>query len=126
MNRARKTASLLCAICTLPVILAPHVSSAWLAAAFFAFAGAAHQGWSATMYSVVADIFPKRAVASVVGFGGTLASLVSLAFFWFVSTKLQDTGSYKMIMLICGSAYVVAWLIFQFGVPQIKAARLKP
>lgn len=78
LNRARKTASLLCAVCTLPVIFAPHVGSAWLAAGFFAFAGAAHQGWSATMYSVVADIFPKRAVASVVGFGGTLASLVSL------------------------------------------------
>jgi len=67
------------------------------------------------MYSVVADIFPKRAVASVVGFGGTLASLVSLGFFWYVSTQLQDTGSYQTIMLICGSAYVVAWLIFQFG-----------
>jgi ACS family hexuronate transporter-like MFS transporter len=125
LNRARKTASLLCALCTLPVILAPHVSSAWLAATFFAFAGAAHQGWSATMYSVVADIFPKRAVASVVGFGGTLASLVSLGFFWYVSTQLQDSGSYKTIMLICGSAYVLAWVIFQLGVPQIKAARIK-
>ena len=110
---------------TLPVILAPHVSSAWLAASFFALAGAAHQGWSATMYPTVSDIFPKRAVASVVGFGGTLASLVSLGFFWFVSTQLQDKGSYKTIMLICGSAYVVAWLIFQFGVPQIKAARVE-
>jgi ACS family hexuronate transporter-like MFS transporter len=125
INRARKTASLLCAVCTLPVILAPHVSSAWLAATFFAFAGAAHQGWSATMYSTVSDIFPKRAVASVVGFGGTLASLVSLGFFWFVSTQLQDKGSYQTIMSICGSAYVVAWLIFQLGVPRIQAARVE-
>jgi ACS family hexuronate transporter-like MFS transporter len=125
VNRARKTASLVCAVSTLPVILTPHVSSVWLAAAFFALASAAHQGWSATMYSVIADIFPKPSVASVVGFGGTLASLVSLAFFWFVGNVLQGQGSYGTIMLICGSAYVVAWLIFQIGVPQIKPARIK-
>jgi ACS family hexuronate transporter-like MFS transporter len=77
------------------------------------------------MYSTVSDIFPKSAIASVVGFGGTLASLVSLAFFWFVSTQLQENGSYKMIMLICGSAYVLAWTIFHFGVPKIKAAIIK-
>jgi len=125
VNRARKTASMICAVCTLPVILAPHVGNAWLAASFFALAGAAHQGWSATMYSVVADIFPKRAVASVVGFGGTLASLVSLGFFWYVSTQLQDSGSYRTIMLICGSAYVVAWMIFHLGVPRIAPAKVE-
>ena len=124
LNRARKTALLICAVCTLPVIMAPRVGNPWLAATFFAFAGAAHQGWSATMYSVVSDIFPKPAVASVVGFGGTLASLVSLVFFWYVSTQLQDTGSYKNIMLICGSAYVVAWVIFQTLVPRIQPARV--
>jgi beta-xylosidase len=73
LNRARKTATLICACSTLPVMLAPRVGSVWLAAGFFALAAAAHQGWSATMYTVVSDIFPKNAVASVVGFGGTLA-----------------------------------------------------
>jgi ACS family hexuronate transporter-like MFS transporter len=124
VNRARKTASFVCACCTLPVILTPRVSNVWLATTFFALAAAAHQGWSATMYSTVADIFPKPAVASVVGFGGSLASVVSLGFFWLVSTILQDQGKYGLIMLICGSAYVIAWLIFQAGVPQIKTARI--
>jgi hypothetical protein len=54
----------------------------------FALAGAAHQGWSATMYSVVADIFPKGAVVSIVGFGGMLAGVVSTAFFWFASNEI--------------------------------------
>jgi len=54
----------------------------------FALAGAAHQGWSATMYSVVADIFPKGAVVSVVGFSGMLAGVVSTAFFWFASNEI--------------------------------------
>jgi ACS family hexuronate transporter-like MFS transporter len=122
LNWSRKTSTLLFACCTLPVIFAPRVGSVWLAAAFFALAAASHQGWSATMYSVVSDIFPKRAVASVVGFGGTLASLMSMGFFFLVGHVLQDQGTYKNIMLICGSAYVFAWLIFHVGVPEIKPA----
>ena len=125
VNRARKTASLLCACCTLPVIFATRVDSVWLATAFFALAAASHQGWSATMYTVVSDIFPKPAVASVVGFGGTLASLMSMGFFWLVSHILQGEGTYRNIMLICGSAYVVAWLIFHLGVPRIKPVRVE-
>jgi ACS family hexuronate transporter-like MFS transporter len=125
VNAARKTASMLCACCTLPVIFAPQVASPWLAATFFALAGAAHQGWSATMYTVVSDMFPKRAVASVVGFGGTLAGLMSMGFFWLVSTILQDQGQYKTIMLMCGIAYVIAWLIFHLGVPKIKPVDVK-
>jgi ACS family hexuronate transporter-like MFS transporter len=123
LNWSRKTATLIFACCTLPVIFAPRVGSVWLATAFFALAAASHQGWSATMYTAVADIFPKRAVASVVGFGGTLASLMSMGFFYLVGHILQGDGSYKTIMLICGSAYVVAWLIFHVGVPVIKPVR---
>jgi MFS transporter, ACS family, hexuronate transporter len=125
VNRARKTATLIFAGCTLPVMLSPHVSNVWLAAGCFALAAAAHQGWSATMYTAVSDMFPKRAVASVVGFGGTLASLMSMGFFWLVSTILQDKGTYGTIMLICGSAYVVAWTLFHLGVPQIKPVAIK-
>ena len=122
LNWSRKGSTLLFACCTLPVIFAPRVGSVWLAAAFFALAAASHQGWSATMYSVVSDIFPKRAVASVVGFGGTLASVMSMVFFYFVGHVLQGEGTYKDILLMCGSAYVVAWIIFQLGVPEIKPA----
>jgi len=125
LNWARKTSTLLFACCTLPVIFAPRVGSVWLAAAFFALAAASHQGWSATMYSVVADIFPKRAVASVVGFGGTLASLLSMGFFYLVGNVLQGEGTYKSILLVCGSAYVLAWLIFHLGVPEIKPATIR-
>ena len=125
LNRARKTATFVFAGCTLPVIFAPRVESVWLATAFFALAAAAHQGWSATMYTVISDMFPKRAVASVVGFGGTLASLMSMGFFYLVGHVLQGEGTYKSILLICGSAYVVAWTIFHLGVPQIKPVKIQ-
>jgi ACS family hexuronate transporter-like MFS transporter len=88
------------------------------------------------MYSVVADIFPKSAVASVVGFGGMLAGVVSTAFFWFASNEIwrrkaenpnapADYHTYGTIMLICGCAYVLAWIIFHVGVPKIKPARVE-
>lgn len=125
VNAARKTAAFICACCTLPVMITPHTDKVWLATACFALASAAHQGWSATMYPVVSDIFPKSAVASVVGLAGTLASVMSLGFFWLVSTILQDKGTYGTIMTICGSAYLVAWLIFHIGVPRIKPLTIK-
>jgi ACS family hexuronate transporter-like MFS transporter len=124
VNAARKTAAFICACCTLPVMITPHTESVWLATACFALASAAHQGWSATMYPVVSDIFPKPAVASVIGFGGTLASLMSLAFFWLVSTLLQDKGTYGTIMTICGAVYLVSWVLFHIGVPRIKPIEL--
>jgi len=77
------------------------------------------------MYSVVGDIFPKCAVASVVGFGGMLASFLSMGFFYLVGHVLQGEGTYKTIMLVCGSAYLVAWLMFHIGVPRIKAIEVK-
>lgn len=125
LNRARKTATFIFACCTLPVIFAPHVESVWLATAFFALAAAAHQGWTATMYAVVADMFPKHAVASVVGFGGMLASLLSMGFFYLVGHVLQGEGTYKSILLICGSAYLVAWTIFHLGAPRIKPVEVR-
>lgn len=125
VNRARKTATFICALCVVPVIATTHVTSPWLAALFFGLASAAHQGWSATMYSVVSDIFPKRAVASVVGFGGMLASFLSMGFFYIVGHVLQGQGSYNSIMLCCGCAYLVAWTLFHLGVPRIKPIEIK-
>jgi ACS family hexuronate transporter-like MFS transporter len=120
LNAARKTASFICACCTLPVIFSTRVQYVWLATGFFALAAAAHQGWSATMYTVVSDIFPKKAVASVVGLAGTIAAVASMGFAWMVGHILQGSGTYDRIMLVCGSAYVVAWLIFHIIVPKIK------
>lgn len=125
LNRARKTAALLCAICAVPVVFATHTRNVWLATSFFALAGAANQGWSATMFTVVSDIFPKRAVASVVGIGGMFSSIVSVGFSWLVGNILQNTGTYDKILLLCGGAYVTTWVIFHLIVPQIKPIEIQ-
>jgi len=120
LNAARKTAALICACCTVPVIFATRTSHVWLAVSFFALATAAHQGWSATMYTVVSDIFPKKAVASVVGLAGMFASVSAMGFSWLVGHILQGTGVYDKILLICGLAYLLALGIFHTIVPRLK------
>ncbi|MGA3066262.1 MAG: MFS transporter [Tepidisphaeraceae bacterium] len=119
LNAARKTAALACAFCTVPVIFVPHLHSVWIATACFALAAAAHQGWSATMYTVVADLFPTGAVGSIVGLGGSCAAVASMLFAWFVGLTLQKTGDYSRILPICGSAYIAAFLIFHLMVPKL-------
>lgn len=137
VNAARKTAALVCAVCVLPVLLVPAIARAgvvagqpalwavWISTLIFALANAAHQGWSATMYTVVSDIFPKNAVGSVVGLGGSIASVASIGFAWYVGKKLTDTGLYDTILYICGGAYVLALAIFHVVVPQIKPVRVE-
>lgn len=124
-NAARKTVLLVCALSTLPVVLVPRLHSVWLATAFFALAAAGHQGWSANMYTVMSDIFPRRAVASVVGFGGMLAALVSMLFSYIVGQVLQSAGVYDNLLLCCGCAYVLALVGFHLLVPRIQVLILK-
>ena len=76
------------------------------------------------MYTVVSDMFPKKAVASVVGLAGTIAAVASMGFAWMVGHILQGAGTYDKIMPICGSAYIVAWLIFHLIVPKIKPVEI--
>jgi ACS family hexuronate transporter-like MFS transporter len=120
VNAARKTAALVCALCTVPMIFVPHVSEVWVATGCFALAAAAHQGWSATMYTVVADLFPTNAVGSIVGLGGTCAAVASILFSIYVGHALQGTGQYAAILPICGVAYLVALLIFHLMVPGME------
>jgi MFS transporter, ACS family, hexuronate transporter len=139
VNAARKTAALVCALSVLPILLVPAIARAgvvagqapalwavWGATLIFALANAAHQGWSATMYTVVSDIFPKNAVGSVVGLGGAIASVASIAFAWYVGKKLTDTGLYDTILYICGGAYVLALFVFHLVVPRISRVRVVP
>ena len=120
VNAARKSTLLLCCLATVPVAFVTRAHSAWLAAGIFALALAAHQGWSANMYTAVSDLFPARAVATVVGLGGTVASCVSLPFFWYVGDRLQATGRYDAILLVCGGAYPLALGIFHLLAPRMN------
>lgn len=119
-NRARKTAMLVCAIAVVPVMLAARIQSLWGAVGLISLAVAAHQGWSANLFTLVSDMFPKNAVASVVGigsFGGAIGGAMIATFTGFL---LQATHSYLPIFLIAGSVYLIALLVIQSLSPRLQ------
>jgi ACS family hexuronate transporter-like MFS transporter len=124
LNRARKTAMLICALAVAPIVVGATASHLWLAVVLVGLATAAHQGWSANLYTMASDLFPKRAVASVVGiagFGGSIGGMLIATFTGFV---LQITGSYVPLFVIAGSAYLIAFLIIQKLAPRMEPAKL--
>lgn len=124
MNRARKGAMLVCALCVAPVALVTQVDNLWLAVGLIGLAMAGHQGWSANVLTLPSDMFPRQTVASVVGIGGFAGAVGGMAMSLFTGAQLQATGSYGTIFLVAGSAYVVALLVVHLLAPRLEPARL--
>lgn len=124
VNAGRKTAMLVCALTVVPVVFASMVTSLWRAVALIALAVAAHQGWSANMFTLATDMFPSRAVGSVVGLGGMMGAVGGLLFAKLTGYLLQWTGSYLVVFAIAGSAYLVALGIIQILAPKLEPAEL--
>jgi ACS family hexuronate transporter-like MFS transporter len=124
VNFGRKTAMLICAICVLPVIFVPQMShmfpaNAWPATLLIALAAAAHQGWSANIFSTPADMFPSTAVSTVVGIGGAAGAIGGAAFTWIVKRNLSLHQ--LLVFSMAAGAYVVALAIFHLLVPRLGA-----
>jgi len=121
VNWARKTAMLAMALLILPTTLAGRADSAWLAIAIVAVAAAAHQAWSANVYTLASDMFPRSAVGSVVGIGA-FAGAMGGVFFQRGVGRLLDAngGNYAPIFVVCGSAYLVAWMLIQLLSPKLE------
>jgi len=125
VNRARKTAMLLMALAIVPTALAPYASSMWTAVLIISLAAAAHQGWSANVYTLASDMFPPSAVASVSGIGGFAGAIGGLTFQFLTGRILDATGgNYASIFAVCGFAYVTAWTIIHLLAPRLEPARL--
>jgi ACS family hexuronate transporter-like MFS transporter len=100
------------------------VPGLWSAVALVSLAAAAHQGWSANLFTLASDMFPRRAVGSVVGIGGMAGAVGGMLIARVVAEILQRTGSYLPIFLIPGSAYLIALLIVQLLTPRLEPARI--
>jgi ACS family hexuronate transporter-like MFS transporter len=124
VNKARKLAMLICALAVVPIMFAAHASNLWVAVALVSLAAAAHQGWSANIFTMTSDMFPRRAVGSIVGIGGMAGSIGGMLIATTVGLILQYTGSYLPIFIMAGSAYLVALAIIQFLVPRLEPANL--
>ncbi|HTM03195.1 MAG TPA: MFS transporter [Vicinamibacterales bacterium] len=122
VNRARKTAMFACAIAVTPIVFAARTTHLWTAVALISLAAAAHQGWSSNLYTLCSDMFPRRAVASVVGAGGALGALSGTFASQIVAAILQATGSYASIFTIASCAYLVALACVHALAPQLEPA----
>jgi ACS family hexuronate transporter-like MFS transporter len=125
VNRGRKIAMGLAAVVIVPTMLAPMASSMWTAVAIVSVAAAAHQWWSCNLFTTASDMFPRRAVATVVGLGGFAGAMGGVAFQRLIGHILQqDPNAYGRIFIFCGLAYVVALTVIHLLVPRLEPARL--
>jgi ACS family hexuronate transporter-like MFS transporter len=131
--KARRTAMLLFALCVLPVVTAQALGqySHWFAILIVGLAASAHQAWSANIFTTTSDMFPKKAVASVTGLGGMaggiggilIARLAGALLDHYKALNSIETGYYIMF-IVCGSAYLIAWIIFNTLAPKMKRVEI--
>jgi MFS transporter, ACS family, hexuronate transporter len=129
--KARKTAMLLYAFAVIPIMTASMATDIWTAVALISLACAAHQAWSANIFTTASDMFPRRAVSSVVGIGGMAGSLGGVLFPYIVGQILDSFkasgnigAGYSLIFIICGSAYLVAWGVMHLFVPKMERVKV--
>lgn len=116
----------MCALCALPVVSAARVASLWTAVFVVGLAAAAHTGFAANLYTIVSDTVPRKAVASVVGIGGTASCVGSILFSTLIGYVLDLTEAvsgkkdYLIPFVIAGSAYLVATAIIHLLLPRLE------
>ncbi len=124
VNASRKAAMLTCALAVTPIMLAARTGNAWLAVFLIALAAGAHQGWSANIYTLASDMFPRSAVGSVVGFATMTGAISGMIVAKTVGYILQTTGSYVPVFIMAGSAYLISLAFVQVLAPKLKPAQL--
>jgi ACS family hexuronate transporter-like MFS transporter len=124
VNRARKGAMLICALAVVPIVFASQVHSLWVAVALVGLATAGHQGWSANVFTLTSDMFPRHTVASVVGIGGFGGAVGGMLIATFTGFLLETTGSYVPVFLMAGSAYLLALAVVHALAPRLEPARI--
>ena len=121
VNRARKAVMLAMALLIVPTTFASQAPGMWAAVIIVGIAAAAHQAWSANVYTLASDMFPKRAVGSVVGIGAFAGAMGGVAFQRITGRVLQaNGGDYTPIFAVCGLAYVTAWTIIHVLAPRLE------
>lgn len=123
INRARKTAMLVCAMFALPIAFAAHAPSMWWAVLAIGLACACHQGFSANVYAIPGDLFPRGRSGSVVGLGGLSGAIGGMMMAKFAGAILETIGTYGPIFVVAAGAYLLALLIIHLLVPSYQPVR---
>jgi len=126
LNKGRKMGFLACAIFALPVMFVPHVENMWVAVGLIAIAAGGHCGWSANIFTLMSDIFPRKTTASITGIGGFAGAVGGALIAQLVGGLLQNSGmnGYVIPFFIASVTYFIALAIIQILIPQIKSLNL--
>jgi ACS family hexuronate transporter-like MFS transporter len=116
VQRARQSVMLGLAFLVVPIAFSPWIDNMWAMVGLLSLAAAAHQGWSANLFTTASDMFPRALVGSVVGIGGMAGAVGGTVFPLFVGALLDRfvalgriNSGYNILFIVCGSAYLVAW-----------------
>ncbi len=126
INRGRKMGMLACGLFAVPVFMVPHTSNMWIAVGLIALAAGGHCGWSANVFSLMSDIFPKKATGSVAGFGGFAGAVGGAIVTFGVGKILQNVGTdgYAIPFAVAGCGYLIALLMVHLLVPKIETVNI--
>jgi ACS family hexuronate transporter-like MFS transporter len=123
-NAGRKTAMFVCAAAVLPIMFASGARDLWVAVGLVGLAAAAHQGWSANLFTLTSDMFPRQAIGSVVGLGGFAGAVGGMLIAKITGYVLDATGSYVPIFFMAAFAYLTALLVIHLLVPRLEPVRM--
>jgi len=124
VNAGRKTAMLICAVCVVPVLFVASIHNMWIAIVLIGLAAAAHQGWSANLFTLASDMAPKAAVSSVVGLGGMAGAIGGVLYQQFVGRVVNRTHAYVIPFAVAGLAYVLVLIIIHLMLPRLEPMQL--
>jgi ACS family hexuronate transporter-like MFS transporter len=125
VNKSRKTTMFISALCVIPVYYAAQTTELWLAVGLIGLALAAHSAWSANLFTLTTDMFPRQVVGSVVGIGSMLGAVGGLFGATIGGFLLQTTGSYVSLFIFAGCAYLIAFIGIQLLSPKLKSITLE-
>ncbi|MDR2470438.1 MAG: MFS transporter [Tannerella sp.] len=126
LNRGRKLSMLACAVCALPVMFVPHTDHVWVAVALIAAAAGGHCGWSANIFSLMSDVFPKKVTASVSGLGGFAGALGGVIAPILIGAALEGAGveGYVLPFTVAAFGYFFALGAVQWLLPRIRPLKI--
>jgi ACS family hexuronate transporter-like MFS transporter len=125
VNKSRKTTMFASALCVIPVYFAAQTNELWLAVGLIGLALAAHSAWSANLFTLTTDMFPRQVVGSVVGIGSMLGAVGGMFGATIGGFLLQSTGSYVSLFIFAGSAYLIAFAGIQLLSPKLKSITIE-
>uniref|UniRef100_UPI003217C101 MFS transporter n=1 Tax=uncultured Draconibacterium sp. TaxID=1573823 RepID=UPI003217C101 len=122
VNFSRKMTMLISALLVLPVMTVPYYSSITISVGLIALAAASHCSWSANIFTVISDLFPKNMVATVTGFATTVSTIGGMLTALLIGYLLNESGSdgYKIAFGVASFGYLIGITVIHLLVPRMK------